>query len=70
MKKLGKSILEVFQKIRGAFRTQSDIHDGALLQKLQLKFLNYILTKSAIVDVRLSFKYASEDYWSYPLNYN
>ena len=70
MKKIGKSILEVFQKIRRVFRTQSDIHDGALLQKEQLKVLNYILTKSAIVDVRLSFKYASEDYWSYPLNYN
>ena len=66
MKKIGKSILEVFQKIRGVFRTQSDIHDGALLQKEQLKVLQELALTWEII---LYVKYIGNGkfiYWQVP----
>ena len=51
------------QNIRGVFKTQPNIYDGAVLQKwLTAKSLSIFSQKSSILDFSLGSKYATEEY--------
>ena len=66
MKKISKIDLEVFQKIRDVFGTQSDILRWSLFAKIINGLtLFYFRIKIFIVDVQLGSKYASEYYLIY-----
>ena len=50
-------LIQFLNCIRGVFRTQSNIYNGALLQKkLAAKGRQLFLQKSSIVDIRLDSK--------------